>query len=228
MLARPLVSAVLFATFASYAVGEAASLLFMLVSVMVFNVVSNTVIGAAYESRLETSGGRLELIAAAPGGISTYLLAQALFQFCVSITQSTFVGLAFLLVFLRDARAEWHLVPGVVGGGLLVVSLGVVAARGAVMKSSIVGASFAIGLLLALGGAFYPVDSLPAWARLVTLANPMTYVFDQVRSGLGAGSTILAPGPQGALVVGLGLFGVLWAWLLVRRGFDLSTRPGEN
>jgi ABC-2 type transport system permease protein len=47
---------------------------------------------------------------------------------------------------------------------------------------------------------FYPVDALPAWARVVAAGLPMTYVFEGMRQILRGG-----PLPYAALWISLGL-----------------------
>lgn len=67
MMVRPLITAVLFVMFASAVAPDDGSRAFLVVSVMIVNVVANTVIGAAYEARTDVAGGRLELVVQSPG-----------------------------------------------------------------------------------------------------------------------------------------------------------------
>ncbi len=72
--------------------------------------------------------------------------------------------------------------------------------------------NFVIFPIFGLSGALFPIGSLPAWLRSVTLLDPLTYGVEGIRYGL-TGAAQLAPL---ASVAGLGAFAVLMVTLGAR------------
>jgi len=64
--------------------------------------------------------------------------------------------------------------------------------------------NFVIFPIFGLSGALFPIGSLPAWVRALTLLDPLTYGVEGIRYGL-AGAAQLSPA---ASVAGLGAFTV--------------------
>lgn len=227
MFVRPLVSGALFAVFAAaLANQDEVSTGFLVISVAIANVATNTVVGAAYESRLDADGGRLGLIAAAPGGLGAYVLVQAVAQLVIAVLQSALVVLCFASV-LDPAPLPAAWLVSVVALLAVVVGLAALGARRAALTGSFVEASFAISLLVVFAGAFYPVDRLPRWAELVSRANPLTALVDQVRAPLVGGEAAPVGGGTVALVAVAAA--ALWVAVvaLARRRTDLSATSAQ-
>lgn len=189
MFIRPLLSGVLLLVFAQTVSGIKSLPEFMVVSVMISNFITNTILGAAYESRMDLEDSKRELIELAPGGLRGYSIVQALTQGSIAVLQSALVG-AFLLPWTSYAVA---LDPIFWVAGLLlvlsVISVAALTAQRSALRGSYIGVSFTIGIVLTFSGIFYPVNALPQWARLVSSANPVTYLVEGIRSAFGPLST---------------------------------------
>jgi ABC-2 type transport system permease protein len=78
-------------------------------------------------------------------------------------------------------------------------------------------------LISPFAGVFYPVATLPAWMRMVSLALPPSYVFEGMRAGLASGTV-----PAGSLLAGGGLsvfYLGLSCWLF-HRTYRYAIRTG--
>lgn len=78
-------------------------------------------------------------------------------------------------------------------------------------------------LLSPFAGVFYPVATLPAWMRMVSLALPPSYVFEGMRASLASGTV-----PAGALLTGGGLSALylgISCWIF-RRTYRYAIRTG--
>jgi len=221
MMVRPLITAVLFVMFASAVAPDEGSRAFLVVSVMIVNVVANTVIGAAYEARTDVAGGRLELVVQSPGGLSGYVSAQAAVQLVVALAQSCLVGVWWFTTLAVHAWDPVWLAALVV---LCVTTWGLAAlgAWEAVVRGSFVSTSFTISMLLTFAGSFYPVEALPEWARAVSLVNPLTYLVDLVRAPVIAEPTLENPGQQLAFAGAIAIILLLVVAARVRHRPDLS------
>lgn len=180
MFARPLLSGVLLMVFAGTVSGGNLSR-FMVVSVFVSNIVMNTILGAAYEARMDLDESKREVVELAPGGLRRYAFVQAVTQFVIAFSQSLLV----LCVLLPATGGGFTPTLGFVCG-MVVLIVGVIAcgARAALRSAqggSFVNTSFTIGIVLTFSGVFYPVDLLPQWARIISSLNPATYVIASIR-----------------------------------------------
>ncbi|MDO5092249.1 MAG: ABC transporter permease [Propionibacteriaceae bacterium] len=194
MFIRPLLSGLLLLVFAHTLSGFQSLGGFMIVSAMTANVITNTVLGAAYESLMDLQDSKRELIELAPGGLRSYSLVQALTQGGIATLQSALVG-AVLLPWTNDKlRLDLVFCVASLLLGITVVAVAACTCQHSVVRGSYLGVSFAIGIVLAFSGIFYPVNMLPLWARLVSSANPVTYLVGGIRSGFGALDTSRWPG----------------------------------
>lgn len=228
MVLRPLLLAVLFGVFATSvsALGnDRGAAAFVVVSVVVVNFWSNAIIGAAYETRRDVGDGRLDVVCQSPAGILGYVFAQAMIQSVVAAIQSALIMGVFWWL-LPPPWWGWGLLWGL---ALVVFTVGCAAcgAALAVVHNSLLVTSFAVGVLVAFGSAFYPLDLLPTWVQWVSCANPVTYYFDGTRSALlgacgmwGCGGV---PVWLGAVLVGSALAPPVVTWLLLRHSLDTAT-----
>lgn len=211
MFIRPLVTTVLFAIFATTITGSNTSASFLVASVAIFNLVTNTVIGAAYESSQDVRGERLGLVAMSPGGLSRYLMSQTAVQLVITLSQSLLIILVFLSSFdFASLSLRWFF-------DLLVLVLftyiiAVIASKQTVFSGNFSRISFVITLVLVFGGAYYPINDLPPWAQVISDYNPFTYLIDSVRSPL-VGSLPVNSNYDTELIVGTGL--ALTCWLVI-------------
>lgn len=186
MFVRPLLSGVLLLIFAQTVTGKESLPQFMVASVIISNIITNAVLGAAYEARMDLEHDKRHLIELAPGGLPRYGLIQSATQCAIATLQSLVVWLA-LLPWLRLSLNP----TPVFGVACLilfaaVVTVGALAACRSAIRKSYVGVSFGLGIVLAFSGVFYPIEALPPWLQAVSSANPVTYVIAGVRSGFGA------------------------------------------
>ncbi|MDO4411881.1 ABC transporter permease [Cutibacterium sp.] len=186
MFLRPLLSGVMLLIFAQTINRAHVLPEFMVASVMLSNVITNTVLGAAYESRMDLTDGKRELMELSPGGLHGYSLVQAVTQGGIATVQSLFI--AIVLLPLTGATFT----PGPVFWVALllltlsVISAGALAAKYSALRGAYVGVSFTVGIILTFSGIFYPIETLPQWARTVSFVNPVTYVVGGVRFAFGS------------------------------------------
>lgn len=189
MFIRPLLSGVMLLIFAQTIHGVRALPEFMVASVMLSNVITNTVLGAAYESRMDLEEGKRELIELSSAGLHGYGLVQAATQGSIATIQSLLVGTVLLPL------TDGSFIPGpkfwvaILLLALSVVSVGALSAKHSAMRGAYLGVSFTVGIILTFSGIFYPIEALPQWARIVSSLNPVTYVVDGVRSAFDSPGT---------------------------------------
>lgn len=185
MFIRPLLSGVMLLVFARTISDAHALPEFMVASVMLANVITNTVLGAAYESRMDLEADKRELIELSPAGLQGYSLVQAATQGGIATVQSLLVGAALLPLTDSSFTAGPEFVVAFLILTLSVISVGALTAMHSALRGAYLGVSFAVGITLAFSGIFYPVEALPQWARVVSSFNPVTYIVEGVRSAFG-------------------------------------------
>jgi ABC-2 type transport system permease protein len=183
MFLRPLIAAALFVVFARLA-QPAVTPGYLVTSVMAFNLIENTVVAAAYESRTTQTQGKLGGIALSPGGIWGFLFAQSFVAVVSALLQSMIVGVAFAWTLEVKADRAIEALAAVAIAVVAAFGLAVLGAAWTLHAGSFSAVSFSLGLALALGGAFYPMAALPAWLRSIAGLNPFTYVLDAIRAPL--------------------------------------------
>lgn len=140
------------------------------------------------------------------------LLASTLSGLVKTLAQSLLI---LLITLLFGARLQTS--PAGVLGALLVLTLFMLAivgfANGVALRSKSIGGYhimlFLLNLpLLFLSNAFYPLDAMPLWMRLVAYLNPTTYVVDGLRLTLFGGGDL----PLAVSVLVLGAFAAVLQW----------------
>lgn len=185
MFVRPLLSGVILLVFAQTIPGAPSLSTFMVVSVMISNVIMNTILGAAYESRMDLADSKRELIKLAPGGLREYCLIQALTQGVIASLQSLLVSLALLPWLHGSLTLGPMFAVSCLILALSVITVAALTAQHSTLRGSYVGVSFGVGIALTFSGVFYPAEALPLWARLASSANPVTYLVSGLRSAFG-------------------------------------------
>lgn len=112
-----------------------------------------------------------------------------------------------ILWFRLPVNGSLVLLAGCMGAYLLVtLGVGLLAST---VSSTQQQAMFTVWFFLIFGilmsGFFYPVANMPAWARLLTYANPMRYIMDIVRGVFIKGSGAADLWPQIAALLGIGV-----------------------
>ncbi len=76
--------------------------------------------------------------------------------------------------------------------------------------------NFVIFPIFGLSGALFPIDSLPGWARYLTLMDPLTYGVEGIRYGL-LGSSQIDPGISFVVLSGFTILMVILGSYLFRK-----------
>ena len=161
-------------------------------SVVMTSVFSATFSSASYYR--DRDSGILRMLLASPHDVRTLLLGKSL----AGLTIGTVQSLAVLLIAAPFVDFRWQY--GMLQGGLVAVSAiallnlllsGVaqaLASRIQTMQGFHLVMNLALFPLLLFSGAFFPVEDLPGWLRIMALANPLTYAVDALQLAAYAGS----------------------------------------
>lgn len=222
MLVRPLVSALLYFLFAQFYLAGSAGVGYLCLSLAVVNLVTNAAAGGAFEAKEDTRDDRFDSVLLAPGGLAGFVVAEALIQTAIALVESLVV-VAIAWPWLRaDAAGVAWAVAGTLALCALCVAWTSVGVLTTVRSGNTIQVTFVTSLAVTLGGAFWPVESLPAVLGAVARVNPLTYPIDLIRASLTGGSYLAEPGIELAVTVGAAVaVGMLAAALMARRR-DLS------
>ncbi len=80
--------------------------------------------------------------------------------------------------------------------------------------------TFVLTPLVYLGGVFYSIQALPAWAQSLSLLNPIFYIINGFRYGF-LGVTDVPITVSIVVLLGLSGIGIFIAWALIRSGLGL-------
>lgn len=137
-----------------------------------------------------------------------HLAAGKVLPFAVLAYATLAVGTVLAIVWFRlPVNGSLPLLAACMAAYLLVtLGVGLLAST---VSSTQQQAMFTVYFFLIFGilmsGFFYPVANMPAWARVLTYANPMRYVMDIVRGVFIKGAGFADLWPQIAALVALGL-----------------------
>jgi ABC-2 type transport system permease protein len=215
-LAAPLLLAMTFGAgmqkiVAPEAIGGGDYLSFITPGILGFTALSGAV-NAGMTILEEKIRGYLKQYLVAPIPRASVLLASTLSGLVKTLAQSLLI---LLIALLFGARLQTS--PAGVLGALLVLTLFMLAivgfANGVALRSKSIGGYhimlFLLNLpLLFLSNAFYPLDAMPLWMRLVAYLNPTTYVVDGLRLTLFGGGDL----PLAVSVLVLGAFAAVLQW----------------
>ncbi|MBK8558438.1 ABC transporter permease [Candidatus Amarobacter glycogenicus] len=187
-------------------------------AVVMTSVFSSTFSSASYYR--DRDSGVLRLLLSAPVHPRVLLLGKSLAALAIGVVQA----MAVLLLAAPFVDFEWQY--GLVAG--LFVSLAAVvlvnlmltglaqalASRIQTMQGFHLLMNLALFPLLFFSGAFFPIDGLPAWLRVLAFVNPLTYAVDALELavyasgdatfiGLGVDFAVLAVLAAGTYLFGL-------------------------
>ncbi|MCC6268264.1 MAG: ABC transporter permease [Dehalococcoidia bacterium] len=187
-------------------------------AVVMTSVFSSTFSSASYYR--DRDSGVLRLLLSAPVHPRVLLLGKSLAALAIGVVQA----MAVLLLAAPFVDFEWQY--GLVAG--LFVSLAAVvlvnlmltglaqalASRIQTMQGFHLLMNLALFPLLFFSGAFFPIDGLPAWLRVLAFVNPLTYAVDALELavyasgdatfiGLGVDFAVLAVLAAGTYLAGL-------------------------
>jgi ABC-2 type transport system permease protein len=215
-LAAPLLLAMTFGAgmqklVAPAAIGGSDYLTFITPGILGFTALSGGV-NAGMTILEEKIRGYLKQYLVAPIPRASVLLASTLSGLVKTLAQSLLI---LLIALVFGARLQTS--PAGVLGALLVLTLFTQAivgfANGVALRSKSIGGYhimlFLLNLpLLFLSNAFYPLEAMPAWMRVVAYLNPTTYVVDGLRLALFGGGEL----PLVVSVAVLSMFASALSW----------------
>ncbi len=161
-------------------------------TVVMTSVFSSTFSSASYYR--DRDSGMLRLLLSTPHAPRTLLFGKSLAALVIGVIQALIV----LLVAAPFVDFEWqHGVPAGIGIALAAVVLvnlmltglaQALASRIQTMQGFHLLMNLALFPLLFFSGAFFPIDDLPTWLRVLAFVNPLTYAVDALELATYAGN----------------------------------------
>ncbi len=200
---------------------------FVTVGLAVTVVISSASAQLAQRVREEQLTGTLEALVTQPVKASELAFGLGGLPFLLALVRAAiYLTVATALLGVSFAGADWvgfTVVMMATGASLLGLGIALGAVVLVIKRATVVVtlASFALGLL---GGAFFPVEVLPAWLEPIAAIVPTRFAFDGLRAALftGGGWEDDAAALAAIAVVTLPL--ALW---LFRRALDHCRRTGS-
>jgi ABC-2 type transport system permease protein len=202
---------------------------YVLIGVAAAGLVDMATMGFNVRLRQTMTEGSLEMMFATPAHPLLILSLPAGWSYVFDSTKAAAVLLFGVLLFGADlSRANVPVSLAVVLVALLAYSvLGlfsivfvIVIKRG----DPVTWAASQAAIIL--GGAYFPLDMLPAWLEPVARVLPMTYAFRALRGTLLRGDGFAQVGPDLLVLLGFALVGLPLAALACRRAIDTAKREG--
>ncbi len=133
--------------------------------------------------------GVLKVLFASPHSPRLILFGKSLAGIVIGAAQALLVLLIAALIPAIDLRWQYGLVPGLALSAIAVLLLAVflngfaqlVASRIRTMQGFHLVMNLLLFPLLFFSGAFFPLDDLPFWLKLLATANPLAYPVDLLR-----------------------------------------------
>ncbi len=191
-------------------------------TVVMTSVFSSTFSSASYYR--DRDSGLLRLLLSTPHAPRTLLLGKSLAALVIGVVQALIV----LLVAAPFVDFEWQYgaVPGIAIALAAVVLVNLMltglaqalASRIQSMQGFHLLMNLALFPLLFFSGAFFPINDLPTWLRILAFINPLTYAVDALELATYAAST--------DSFIGLGIdFAVLGALAVAVYAAGLARMP---
>jgi ABC-2 type transport system permease protein len=166
-------------------------------AVVMTSVFSSTFASASYYR--DRDSGVIRMLLVSPHDVRTLLLGKSLAGLVIGCMQALVVLL--IAAPFVDFRWQYGVIPGVLLaiGTIALLNLflsgiaQVLASRIQTMQGFHLVMNLALFPLLFFSGAFFPIDDLPGWLRVLALANPLTYAVDALQLAIytGAGDSYL-------------------------------------
>jgi len=154
-------------------------------AVVMTSVFSSTFSSASYYR--DRDSGLLRLMLSSPASPRTLLFGKSLAALAIGAIQA----LAVLLIAAPFVEFEWQhgLAAGILAAVAAVVLVNLMltglaqalASRIQTMQGFHLLMNLALFPLLFFSGAFFPIDDLPLWLRVLAYANPLTYAVDALQ-----------------------------------------------
>lgn len=142
----------------------------------------------------EKRSGTLQRLLLAPVTHRTIVLGKAISAAAYGIATSLFLTLGLMLVLKMPMVHPLLFAVGIVFGAATFALLGlVIAVRVREVFEAMTLLNFFRFPILFISGVFMPLDALPAWARPIAMASPLTHVVELLRFGITGRSWFPAP-----------------------------------
>jgi ABC-2 type transport system permease protein len=200
---------------------------FATVGVVIFGVLTSTLVAAPGTLRQELVAGTFERMLVSPFGGVAGVLSMLIFPFAYALAHGAVTLLLAVVIF--GLPLEWPsaamAAPVALLGVLAFLPFGVVVAAAVVVLKQAMGAtSFLIAGISVVAGLYFPVALLPAWIEWLSHVQPFTPAVDLLRNLLVGTPLEASPGAEAAK---LALFAVTLLpasiWLL-HRSLELGRR----
>jgi ABC-2 type transport system permease protein len=162
---------------------------FAVIGIVVLGMLQVEVGTISVSIRNEQTAGTFEALLTAP--ISPSLMAGATGVFeaikaaAIAVLQLILAGLFFGLQLQVNPVSAMGGLAAFLAGGCVFLGIGVVVGATVIVFKRTAALVGVIGIGLALvGGALYPVETLPGWLQTLALLNPLALVLDAIRTGL--------------------------------------------
>jgi ABC-2 type transport system permease protein len=157
---------------------------FATVGVVIFGVLTSTLVAAPAVLRQELVAGTFECILVSPFGGVAGVLSMLIFPFAYAMTHG--IVTLLLAVVLFGLPLEWPssvlAVPVAVLGILAFLPFGVLASAAVVVLKQAMGvSSFLVAGIAVVGGLYFPVALLPGWIEWASEVQPFTPAVDLLR-----------------------------------------------
>ena len=191
-------------------------------TVVMTSVFSSTFSSASYYR--DRDSGLLRLLLSTPHAPRTLLLGKSLAALVIGVVQAIIVLLAAAP--FVDFAWQYGIIPGIAIslGAVVLVNLMLtglaqaLASRIQSMQGFHLLMNLALFPLLFFSGAFFPINDLPTWLRILAFVNPLTYAVDALELATYAAST--------DSFIGLGIdFAVLGALAVAVYAAGLARMP---
>ncbi len=191
-------------------------------TVVMTSVFSSTFSSASYYR--DRDSGLLRLLLSTPHAPRTLLLGKSLAALVIGVVQAIIVLLAAAP--FVDFEWQYGIIPGIAIalGAVVLVNLMLtglaqaLASRIQSMQGFHLLMNLALFPLLFFSGAFFPINDLPTWLRILAFVNPLTYAVDALELATYAAST--------DSFIGLGIdFAVLGALAVAVYAAGLARMP---
>jgi ABC-2 type transport system permease protein len=182
---------------------------FLAPGILLMTVLFTSLFAAGMPIILDREVGYFDMLLSTPTRRSDLVLGFTLAGVTKVIAQATFVLVIAILLGIHMVLSVLsilyiYILATLLGLGFVGISIALS------VKIELTAMQFVNGLInfpvFFLSGAFYPVESLPAWLKSVVFLNPMTYAVDGLRAVMIKGSSILAVMPD---VIFVGVFALL-------------------
>ena len=173
----------------------------------------------------DRESGMLRALLVAPHSARTILFGKTLAAIVIGSAQSIVVLILAIAIPGIDLAWQFGWLGGVATVVATVVALNVmlsglallIATRIKTMQGFHLIMNLALFPLFFLSGAFFPLDTAPAWLRIISYINPLTYPVDliQYASWASSGDGLIGPAIDAAV---LGVLALLLVVIGLRRG----------